>query len=74
MPRQNLGSLVLDDQPVKASELANVNNMAKSSLNEELPVIVVRQALRVVAKNEVRKSAAKNGNDIGNVLATFLTL
>jgi len=71
MPRQNLSSLMLDDQVVKAGELANVNNMAKSSLNEELPVIAVRQALRVVAKNEVRKSAAKNGNDIGNVLANI---
>ncbi|MCW8327296.1 hypothetical protein MD588_00580 [Photobacterium sp. SDRW27] len=63
--------LMLDNQSVKSSELTNVTNMAKNSLNEELPVIVVRQALRVVAKNEVRKSAAKGGNDVGNVLANI---
>lgn len=70
-PSPRLSPLVLDSQSVNSSELANVNNMAKSSLNEELPVIVVRQALRVLAKNEVRKSAAKNGNDVGNVLANI---
>ncbi|GAB3515809.1 COG3014 family protein [Photobacterium alginatilyticum] len=69
--RPPMSTLVLDDKPVNGSELANVDNMARNSLNEELPVIVVRQALRVLAKDEVRKSAAKNGNELGNALANI---
>ncbi|OLQ73403.1 hypothetical protein BIT28_22020 [Photobacterium proteolyticum] len=69
--RPPMSTLVLDDEPVNGSELANVDNMARNSLNEELPVIVVRQALRVLAKDEVRKSAAKNGNELGNALANI---
>ncbi|WP_299018209.1 hypothetical protein [uncultured Photobacterium sp.] len=70
-----LSPLMLNNQAVRSSELANIDEMAKGSLNEELPAIIVRQALRVVAKNEVRKSAAKGGNDVGNLLANvFNTL
>lgn len=66
-----LSPLKLDNQPVLGGEITNVNSMAKRSLSEDLPVIVVRQALRVAAKNEVRKTAADNGNDVGNLLANI---
>ena len=66
-----LSPLVLNGQPVMSREVTDVNRMARRSLNEELPVIVLRQALRVVAKNEVRKTAASNGNEVGNLLANI---
>ncbi|MGF1756955.1 hypothetical protein L4D76_03190 [Photobacterium sagamiensis] len=69
MPR--IAPLKLENKTVKGAQVADVNAMAKNSLNEELPVIVVRQALRVLAKNEVRKTAASNGNDVGNILANI---
>ncbi|UTV28715.1 COG3014 family protein [Photobacterium atrarenae] len=70
-PGPALGPLLLNQQPVIGSELADVNAMAHQSLNEHLPVLVARQALRVVAKNEFRKAAASNGNDVGNLLANI---
>ena len=66
-----LSPLELNSQPVMSSEMTDVNRMARRSLNEELPLMVVRQALRVAAKNEVRKSAAGNGNEVGNLLANI---
>ncbi|UXI02288.1 COG3014 family protein [Photobacterium sp. TY1-4] len=66
-----LGPLLLNQQSVIGSKLADVNQMAHQSLNEYLPVLVARQALRVVAKNEFRKAAASNGNDVGNLLANI---
>ncbi|MGF1682322.1 COG3014 family protein [Photobacterium minamisatsumaniensis] len=63
--------LLMDKQPVSSSALTDVNGMAQYSLSEDLPVIVLRQALRVVAKDQVRQSAAKQGNDVGNVLANI---
>lgn len=63
--------LLLGHRPVVESTLSNVNAMAQYNLHEELPAIAVRQALRVLAKNEMRKTAAREGNDVGNVLANI---
>ncbi|WP_064602893.1 COG3014 family protein [Photobacterium sp. J15] len=71
----SLSPLKLDNQSVRGGKLASVDDMAKTSLSEAMPAIAVRQALRILAKNEVRKSAAKGGNDVGNLLANvFNTL
>ncbi|MGF1875157.1 hypothetical protein L4D77_07500 [Photobacterium frigidiphilum] len=70
-PVKRFTPLKLDNQPVNGGQVTSVNDMAKNSLNEALPAIVVRQSLRVLAKNEVRKSAASKGNDVGNILANI---
>lgn len=66
-----LSPLMLNNRPVSGSTLTDVNRMAKYNLQEQLPVMVVRQALRVVAKNEVRKVSAQSGDDVGNLLANI---
>ncbi|MDO6497147.1 COG3014 family protein [Photobacterium sanguinicancri] len=69
LPR--LSPLKLGNNSLNSEQVANVNSMAQQSLSEGLPAIVVRQALRVLAKDEVRRTAAKNGDDVGNVLANI---
>lgn len=49
------------------SLLTDVNLMAQRDLSERMPSIVIRQALRVWAKDQLRKEAAK-GDDVGNIL------
>ncbi|WP_375750362.1 COG3014 family protein [Vibrio sp. HN007] len=69
-------SLRLDDRKVDNSLLVDVNLMASQDLTERMPTIVMRQALRVVAKEQLRREASggNNGNgnsgaeDIGNIL------
>ena len=41
--------------------------MAQRNLSEKMPAIVIRQALRVVAKEQLRKETT-NGNDVGNLV------
>jgi hypothetical protein len=41
--------------------------MAQQDLTERLPAILLRQAVRVVAKEQIRREAAKQ-DDIGNIL------
>ncbi|NOH96702.1 hypothetical protein [Vibrio sp. 99-70-13A1] len=57
----------LDGKVLPTSLLADVNAMAQNDLSERLPSIVIRQALRVVAKDRIRKETAK-GDDVGNLL------
>ncbi|OAN18263.1 hypothetical protein A3K86_05040 [Photobacterium jeanii] len=66
-----LTPLKLGNTSLQGQQVANVNSMAQQSLSEALPAIITRQALRVVAKNEVRRAAAEGGDDVGNVLANI---
>ncbi|MCQ6473626.1 hypothetical protein NPN13_25445, partial [Vibrio parahaemolyticus] len=50
------------------SSLADVNAMAQNDLNERLTKIVIRQAIRVWAKDRIRNEAAKKGDDVGTIL------
>ncbi|WP_068714127.1 COG3014 family protein [Vibrio tritonius] len=59
--------LVLNQKVVLGSRLADVNNMAKQDLTERMPTLVVRQVLRVIAKDELRKNTTQ-GNDIGSLV------
>ncbi|GAL25849.1 hypothetical protein JCM19239_1202 [Vibrio variabilis] len=57
----------LDSVSVKTDELVDVNLMAQQQLTENMPTILLRQALRVYAKDQIRKGTAKD-DDVGNLL------
>ncbi|MDO6707326.1 COG3014 family protein [Photobacterium sp. 1_MG-2023] len=65
------GPMVMNGRPLKATPLANVTQMARQSLNEAMPARVLRQALRVIAKDQFRQAAAQNGDELGNALANI---
>ncbi|WP_261817102.1 COG3014 family protein [Vibrio gallicus] len=64
---QRFGALQLDGNGIVADELVDVNLMASNQLSEQMPKILLRQALRTVTKDQVRKQTA-SGNDIANVV------
>ncbi|MEF1255148.1 MULTISPECIES: hypothetical protein [unclassified Vibrio] len=59
--------ITLNNDHLSGSLLTDVNLMAQRDLSERMPSIVIRQALRVWAKDQLRKEAAK-GDDVGNLL------
>ena len=48
--------------------------MASKQLQEQLPALVTRQAIRLVAKEQLRSSMSKEGGDVGNILAGLYNL
>lgn len=65
---QRFGDVSLNGTKLNSSILADINAMAQNDLNERLMTIVIRQAIRVWAKDRVRKEAAAKGDDVGNIL------
>ncbi|ORT50136.1 lipoprotein [Vibrio sp. qd031] len=59
--------IVLDDTELTTNNLTDVNLMARQSLTEQMPTILVRQTLRAITKDRIRKEAT-NGDDVGNAL------
>lgn len=60
-------TLKINGKSVSKSKLVDVNLMAQQDLTERMPTILLRQALRVVAKEQIRREAAEH-DDIGNLL------
>ncbi|WP_429183074.1 COG3014 family protein [Aeromonas rivipollensis] len=52
----------------RTSSLVRLESLAAKDLQERLPGMLTRQALRLVAKEQLRRSAAKEGGDVGNIL------
>jgi len=52
----------------QTSELVRLEALAAKDLQERLPGMLTRQALRLVAKEQLRHTAAKEGGDVGNIL------
>ncbi|ELM3615311.1 hypothetical protein RYR54_000924 [Aeromonas sobria] len=52
----------------QTSELVRLEALAAKDLQERLPGMLTRQALRLVAKEQMRHTAAKEGGDVGNIL------
>ncbi len=57
----------LNGTKLVSTTLADVNAMARNDLNERLMSVVLRQAIRVWAKDRIRKQAAETGDDVGNL-------
>lgn len=64
---QRFGDVALNGKKLPSSMLVNVNDMAQNDLNERLTTIILRQAIRVWAKDRIRKEAAQ-GDDVGNLI------
>lgn len=66
--KQRYDSVSLNKDALNSDLLSDVNVMAQRDLSERMPAIVMRQALRVWAKEQIRREAAKQEDDVGNLL------
>ncbi len=57
-PPVNSAKVMLGSSPLKLQPLNDVNLMAQQELTNNMPTILTRQLLRVVAKDQVRKEVA----------------
>lgn len=61
-------TMTLGKRAWQTSELVRLEALAAKDLQERLPGMLARQALRLVAKEQMRHTAAKEGGDVGNIL------
>ncbi len=65
--KPNFPPLLVNQQSISSDLLTDVDLMAQKDLSERLPSIIIRQALRVWAKDQLRRQAAKE-DDVGNLI------
>lgn len=67
-------STTFDDVNYNSQQVLRLQALASKQLQEQLPELVTRQALRIVAKEQLRSSMSKEGGDLGNILAGLYNL
>jgi hypothetical protein len=64
----------LDDKNYLSQEIVRLQSLASKDLQEKLPGLVTRQAIRLVAKEQIRHNLSKSGGDVGNILASLYNI
>jgi hypothetical protein len=67
-------SLTYQGEQYKSQEIVRIQSLASKQLQDELPSIVTRQVLRLLAKEHLRKKVTKEAGDIGNILANIYNI
>jgi len=64
-------SITVAEQTYQTQAITRLQSLASKSLQDQLPALVTRQALRVVAKEQLRRKLGQEGGEIGNILAAL---
>lgn len=64
---EHFPAIRLNDKALTKSMLTDVNLMASQDLTERIPAMAARMALRVITKEQLRRSAT-DGDEVGNLL------
>ncbi|UUM31513.1 COG3014 family protein [Vibrio japonicus] len=64
---QSFLPMTLDQSQLSSDLLTDVNLMAQKNLSERMPAIIIRQAIRVWAKDQLRRQTTEQ-NGVGNLL------
>jgi hypothetical protein len=67
-------SIRVNDKPYKSQEIVRLQSLASKNLQEQLPGLVTRQAIRLVAKEKLRQKMKKSAGDVGNILASLYNI
>ncbi|AAZ26725.1 COG3014 family protein [Colwellia psychrerythraea] len=62
-------SLNYQGNTYQSQEIVRLQSLAAKQLQDEMPAIVTRQVVRLVAKEELRQQMSRKGGDVGNILA-----
>ncbi|CAH0533798.1 hypothetical protein VST7929_01673 [Vibrio stylophorae] len=68
------GEVLLNQHRLALSPLVSLSKMAVQQLSEAMPGIVLRQALRIYAKDQLRRVASDEGEEVGNLLANIFNV
>ncbi|MEI6893849.1 MAG: hypothetical protein V5789_04275 [Colwellia sp.] len=74
LPQYSGLSLSYNGKQYQSEEIVRLQSLAAKQLQEDMPAIVTRQIVRLVAKEEIRQQMSRQGSDIGNILATLYNI
>ncbi|PAJ72954.1 hypothetical protein CJF42_18590 [Pseudoalteromonas sp. NBT06-2] len=66
--------LDIDHKTLEFDQIVKVDALAAQTLKSQLPSLITRQVIRLIAKEKMRKKMSKEGGDVGNIIANLYNL
>ncbi|MDO6486680.1 hypothetical protein Q4503_03140 [Colwellia sp. 6_MG-2023] len=67
-------SLQYQGKSYQSQEIVRLQSLAAKQLKDDLPAMVTRQIVRLVAKEELRQQLSRNNGELGNLFASIYNL
>ena len=67
-------SLQYQGKSYRSQEIVRLQSLAAKQLKDDLPAMVTRQIVRLVAKEELRQQLSRNNGELGNLFASIYNL
>ncbi|MDU0356181.1 hypothetical protein RS130_21925 [Paraglaciecola aquimarina] len=67
-------TVTFGQQSYESQELVNLASLAAIDLQQQIPELVTRQTLRLIAKEKLRSTLSRKGGDVGNILALIYNM
>ena len=64
----------LAGQSYPSNEIVRIQSLAAKDLQDQLPSLLTRQVVRVVAKEQMRQKLSREAGDVGNILASIYNI
>ena len=61
-------------QSYQTNEIVRIQSLAAKDLKDQLPSLLTRQVVRVVAKEQVRQKLSREAGNVGNILASIYNI
>ncbi len=74
LPLRSKLSVSNEGQSYQANEIVRIQSLAAKDLKDQLPSLLTRQVVRVVAKEQVRQKLSREAGDVGNILASIYNI
>jgi len=67
-------SVSYQNKNYQSEEIVRLQSLAAKQLKDQLPMIVTRQVVRLIAKEEIRQQMERKGGDVGNIFASIYNI
>ena len=74
MPQHSKAIVKSGGQSYQSNEIVRIQSLAAKDLQEQLPALLTRQVVRVVAKEQMRQKLSREAGDVGNILASIYNI
>ncbi len=74
LPQYSQSSFKNAGQSYQSNEIVRIQSLAAKDLQEQLPALLTRQIVRVVAKEQMRQKLSREAGDVGNILASIYNI
>jgi hypothetical protein len=74
LPKHSNLAVSYAGETYESGELVRIQSLAAKNLQDQLPALLTRQVVRVVAKEQMRQKLSREAGDVGNILASIYNI